>query len=167
MHFQPGTACAQQAHKGNVRIRMRAGQPDETAAVFARGNKRRTPCAGIINYGIVWLGQTEYEPVGKLAGLLPRIALVFSRARAYLRYLPYVVKGYYGIGVIFQGFISACYLIKASSVLLSVYKAVSEKHTETGIAGQKREYESKGSYSFSAYSDKTAIGTLVFPENLL
>jgi len=53
------------------------------------------------------------------------------------------------------------------NVLLSVYKAVSEKHTETGIAGQKREYGSKGSYSFSVYSDKTAIGTLVFPENLL
>ena len=51
--------------------------------------------------------------------------------------------------------------------MLSVYKAVSDKHTETGIAGQKREYGSKGSYSFSVYSDKTAIGTLVFPENLL
>ena len=35
--------------------------------------------------------------------------------------------------------------------MLSVHKAVSEKHTETGIAGQKREYESKGSYSFSVY----------------
>ena len=56
---------------------------------------------------------------------------------------------------------------KMAGFLLSVYKAVSEKHTETDIAGQKREYESKGSYSFSAYSDKTAIGTLVFPENLL
>ena len=97
---------------------MRAGQSNEITAVFACGNKRRTPCAGIINYGIVWLGQTEYEPVGKLAGLLPRIVLVFSRARAYLRYVPYVVKGYYGIGVIFQGFISACYLIKAPSVFV-------------------------------------------------
>lgn len=52
-------------------------------------------------------------------------------------------------------------------ILLSVYKAVSEKHTETGIAGQKREYESKGSYSFSVYTIKTTIGTLVFPKNLL
>ena len=51
--------------------------------------------------------------------------------------------------------------------LLSVYKAVSEKHTETGIAGQKREYESKGSYSFSVYTIKTTIGTLAFPKNLL
>ena len=51
--------------------------------------------------------------------------------------------------------------------MLSVYKAVSEKHTETGIAGQKREYGSKGSYSFSVYSDKTAIGTLVLLKNLL
>ena len=53
------------------------------------------------------------------------------------------------------------------AVLLSVYKAVSEKHTETGIAGQKREYESKGSYSFSVYTIKTTIGTLVFSKNLL
>lgn len=52
-------------------------------------------------------------------------------------------------------------------ILLSVYKAVSEKHTETGIAGQKREYESKGSYSFSVYTIKTTIGTLVFSKNLL
>lgn len=51
--------------------------------------------------------------------------------------------------------------------LPSVHKAVSEKHTETGIAGQKWEYESKGSYSFSVYAVKTAIGTLVFPKNLL
>jgi len=51
--------------------------------------------------------------------------------------------------------------------LLSVYKAVSEKHTETGIAGQKQEYESKGSYFCSLYAVKTAIGTLVFLENLL
>lgn len=56
---------------------------------------------------------------------------------------------------------------KRATLLLSVYKAVFEKHAATGIAGRKREYESKGSYSFSAYSDKTAIGTLVFPENLL
>lgn len=48
-----------------------------------------------------------------------------------------------------------------------MYKAVSEKHTETGIAGQKQEYGSKGSYSFSVYAIKTAIGTLVFPKNLL
>ena len=45
--------------------------------------------------------------------------------------------------------------------------AVSEKHTETGIAVQKREYGSKGSYSFSVYSDKTAIDILVFPKDLL
>lgn len=51
--------------------------------------------------------------------------------------------------------------------MLSVYKAVSEKHTETDIAGQKREYESKGSYSFSVYTIKTTIGTLAFPKNLL
>ena len=56
---------------------------------------------------------------------------------------------------------------KPPCFLPGVHKAVSKKHTETDIAGQKREYESKGSYSFSAYSDKTAIGTLVFPENLL
>ena len=57
--------------------------------------------------------------------------------------------------------------IKTAKLLLSVYKAVFEKHTETGIAGEKREYGSKGSYSFSVYAVKTAIGTLVFPENLL
>lgn len=51
--------------------------------------------------------------------------------------------------------------------MLRVHKAVSEKRTKTGVAGQKREYESKGSYSFSVYADKTAIGTLVFPRNLL
>lgn len=51
--------------------------------------------------------------------------------------------------------------------LPGVHKAVSKKHTETGIAGQKREYESKGSYSFSVYTIKTTIGTLVFLENLL
>ena len=56
---------------------------------------------------------------------------------------------------------------KGTPDLLSVYKAVSEKHTETGIAGQKREYESKGSYSFSVYTIKTTIGTLAFPKNLL
>ena len=49
----------------------------------------------------------------------------------------------------------------------SVHKAVSEKHTETGIAGHKQEYESKGSYFCSLYAVKTAIGTLVFLENLL
>lgn len=48
-----------------------------------------------------------------------------------------------------------------------VHKAVFEKHAATGIAGQKREYESKGSYSFSVYTIKTTIGTLVFPKNLL
>ena len=57
--------------------------------------------------------------------------------------------------------------LKPVQHLLSVYKAVSEKHTETGIAGQKREYESKGSYSFSVYTIKTTIGTLAFPKNLL
>ena len=57
---------------------------------------------------------------------------------------------------------------KTPSVLLpGVHKAVFEKHAATGIAGRKREYESKGSYSFSVYAVKTAIGTLVFLENLL
>lgn len=56
---------------------------------------------------------------------------------------------------------------KRTQTLPGVHKAVFEKHAAIGIAGRKREYESKGSYSFSAYSDKTAIGTLVFPENLL
>ena len=56
---------------------------------------------------------------------------------------------------------------KDSRLLPGVHKAVSEKHTETGIAGEEREYESKGSYSCSVYAVKTAIGTLVFPENLL
>lgn len=57
--------------------------------------------------------------------------------------------------------------------MLSVYKAVSEKHTETGIAGHKQEYESKGSYFCSLYAVKTAIyavktaiGTLVFLEKI-
>lgn len=51
---------------------------------------------------------------------------------------------------------------KARRQMLRVYKAVSKKHAETGIAGQKREYRSKGSYSFSVCAVKTAIGTLVF-----
>ena len=50
--------------------------------------------------------------------------------------------------------------------LPSVHKAVSEKHTETGIAGHKQEYESKGSYFCSLYAVKTAIGTLVFLEKI-